>query len=68
LVSGIAHVGWDIIFVSHDYQPVDMLVFIAESTTGDQTSGNDDITTILRPLIYPTLLEVSKKSVAVDFQ
>jgi len=32
---------------------------IAESTTGDQRAVDDDITNILRPLIFPTLLEVS---------
>ncbi len=29
----------------------------AESTTGDQGAGNDDITNFLRTLIFPTLLE-----------
>jgi hypothetical protein len=45
-----------------------MLLIIAESTTGDQRTAGDDITNILRPMIFPTFLEVSKKSVAVDFQ
>ena len=36
-----------------------MLVFIAESTTGDKGVGNDDITTFLKSLLIPTLLEIS---------
>ena len=32
------------------FQLSDILVFIAESTTGDQRAGNDDITTFLGPL------------------
>ena len=36
-----------------------MLGIIAESTAGDQVTGNDDITDILRTLIFTTL-EVSQ--------
>jgi len=32
--------------------------YIAGSTTGDKGAGNDDITNILRTLIFPTLLEI----------
>ena len=32
--------------------------YIAESTTGDQGTGKDDITNFLGTLIYPTLLEI----------
>ena len=34
--------------------------YIAESTTGDQGAGNDDITNFLWPLIVKTLLEISQ--------
>jgi hypothetical protein len=35
-----------------------MCGIIAESTAGDQGAGKDDITNILRTLIFPTLLEI----------
>jgi hypothetical protein len=35
-----------------------MFRFIAAIATGDQRTEDDDITSILRPLIFPTLLEV----------
>jgi hypothetical protein len=40
------------------FQLSDILVFIAESTTGDQGAGNDDITKFLRTRIFPSLLEI----------
>jgi len=39
-----------------------MLRLIAAIATGDQRTVDDDITNILRPLIFPTLLEVSTDS------
>jgi hypothetical protein len=36
-----------------------MLEYIAESTTGDRGAGNDDITSLLRTLIFSPLLEMS---------
>ena len=47
----------DIIRVSHGFDGCQMLEYIAESTIGDLGAGNDDITNILRTLIFPTLLE-----------
>jgi len=37
-------------------------IYIAAIATGDQRTVDDDITNILRPLIFPTLLEVSTDS------
>jgi hypothetical protein len=32
--------------------------YIADSTTGDQGAGNDDIPNFLRALIFPTLYQI----------
>jgi hypothetical protein len=50
--SGFTLPGWDIIFVSHGFQPVDMLIFIAVTCMLALKPGNDDITIFLRALIF----------------
>jgi len=54
--STIIEIYGDIIQVSHGFSRIDMLFFIAESTTGDQGAGSDAITNFLWPLIFSTLL------------
>jgi len=41
--AGFTLLGRDIIFISHGFQAVDMLVFIADSVTSGQRTGKDDI-------------------------
>ncbi len=50
----------DIIQVSHGFEGCQMLEYIAAITTGDQRTVDDNITNVLRPLICPTLLELSR--------
>jgi hypothetical protein len=45
--------------ISYGFQCRQYRRYIAESTTGDQGAGNDDITNFLWPLIVKTLLEES---------
>ena len=46
--------------ISHVFQCRQDRRYIAGSTTGDKGAGNDDITNILRTLIFTSLLEQSQ--------
>ena len=48
----------DIIQVSQRFRGCQMLEYIAAIATGDQRTMDDDITNILRTLIFTTLLEI----------
>jgi hypothetical protein len=47
--STVIEIYGDIIRVSHGFDGCQMFEYIADSTTGDQGAGNDDITTFLMP-------------------
>jgi hypothetical protein len=53
----IIEIYGDIIRVSHGFDGCQMLEYIAAIATGEQRTVDGDITNILRPLIFPTLLE-----------
>jgi len=57
--STVIEMYGDIIRVSHAFEGCQMLEYIADSNTSALKTGNDDITNILRTLIFPTLLELS---------
>ena len=53
------------ICVSQEIQWCKYLRVIAESMTGDQGAGNDNITNSLRTLIFPPLLETLQGEVLI---
>jgi len=54
--STIIEIYVDMIRVSHVFDSCQMLEYIAGSTAGDKGAGIDDITNILRTLIFTALL------------